>query len=41
MMLGPGCTGAQVTSWLRTHGMDGVSLEVSSAIGYFRGVKRP
>jgi SAM-dependent methyltransferase len=40
-ILGPGCTGAQVTSWLRTHGMDDVSLETSGAIGYFRGVKRP
>ena len=40
-ILGPGCTGAQVTSWLRTHGMDDVSLEASGALGYFRGVKRP
>ena len=38
---GPGCTGAQVTRWLHTHGMDDVSLELSGAIGYFRGVKRP
>jgi ubiquinone/menaquinone biosynthesis C-methylase UbiE len=38
-ILGPGCTGAQVTNWLRTHGMDHVTLETSGAIGYFRGVK--
>ncbi|MFC4783194.1 class I SAM-dependent methyltransferase [Nocardioides sp. MAHUQ-72] len=38
-LLGPGCTGDQVESWLGAHGMVGVSLETSGAIGYFRGVR--
>ena len=38
-LLGPGCTGEQVVSWLTAHGMDGVTLGTSGAIGYFRGVR--
>lgn len=39
-LLGPGCAGDQVTHWLGAHGFGDVSLEVSGALGYFRGVKR-
>lgn len=39
-LLGPGCTGDQVTGWLAAHGVDDVTLTVSGAIGYFRGVRR-
>jgi SAM-dependent methyltransferase len=39
-LLGPGCTGEQVVSWLAAHGVGEVSLEASGAIGYFRGVRR-
>lgn len=38
-LLGPGCTGEQVTGWLAARGVEQVSLEVSGAIGYFRGVR--
>lgn len=38
-LLGPGCTGGQVVSWLGGHGMDEVTLGTSGAIGYFRGVR--
>lgn len=39
-LLGPGCTGTQLTSWLEAQGMADVVLQRSGAIGYFRGVKR-
>ncbi|MGZ4447814.1 MAG: class I SAM-dependent methyltransferase [Nocardioides sp.] len=39
-LLGPGCTGDDVTRWLAAHGVGRVTLEVSGAIGYFRGVRR-
>lgn len=39
-LLGPGCTGEQVTSWLPAQGIHDVTLEISGALGYFRGVKR-
>ncbi|MGZ4486759.1 MAG: class I SAM-dependent methyltransferase [Nocardioides sp.] len=39
-LLGPGCTGDDVTRWLAAHGVGQVTLEVSGAIGYFRGVRR-
>jgi len=39
-LLGPGCTGAQVTGWLSAQGLDEITLETSGALGYFRGVKR-
>ena len=39
-LLGPGCTGTQLVSWLDAQRMADVVLERSGAIGYFRGVKR-
>ncbi|HEU4811693.1 MAG TPA: class I SAM-dependent methyltransferase [Nocardioides sp.] len=39
-LLGPGCTGEQVTSWLAGSGVPDATLDVSGALGYFRGVKR-
>ncbi len=39
-VLGPGCTGAQITSWLRAEGVEDVVLDRSGAIGYFRGVQQ-
>lgn len=39
-LLGPGCGGDQLTHWLGAHGFGDVSLVVSGALGYFRGVKR-
>ena len=39
-ILGPGCTGEQVASWLAGNGVHDVTLDVSGAIGYFRGVKQ-
>jgi SAM-dependent methyltransferase len=39
-LLGPGCTGAQLTSWLEGQRMADVVLERSGAIGYFRAIKR-
>jgi SAM-dependent methyltransferase len=39
-LLGPGCTSDQVTSWLPARGIHDVTLEISGALGYFRGVKR-
>ena len=39
-LLGPGCTGSQLLSWLDAQLMSDVVLERSGAIGYFRGVKR-
>ena len=40
-LLGPGCTGDDVTRWLTANGVGDVTLEVSGALGYFRGVRRP
>lgn len=40
-LLGPGCTGDDVGRWLASNGVGDVSLEVSGALGYFRGVRRP
>ena len=39
-LLGPGCTGEQVTGWLAGSGLPDAALEVSGALGYFRAVKR-
>nr|WP_246378247.1 class I SAM-dependent methyltransferase [Nocardioides ginsengisegetis] len=39
-LLGPGCTGDDVTRWMSAGGVGEVSLEISGAIGYFRGVRR-
>ena len=39
-LLGPGCTGPELVSWLDAHRMADVVLERSGAIGYFRAVKR-
>ena len=39
-LLGPGCTGDQVTGWLDARGIRDITLEVSGALGYFRGVKQ-
>ncbi len=38
-LLGPGCTGPEVAGWLAANGLVEVSLDVSGAIGYFRGVR--
>lgn len=38
-LLGPGCTGSEVRTWLSEAGLVDVTLEVSGAIGYFRGVR--
>lgn len=37
-LLGPGCTTDQVTGWLEARGLRDVTLQVSGAVGYFRGV---
>ena len=39
-LLGPGCTSEQVQGWLVRQGVADVSLDVSGAIAYFRGVRR-
>ena len=39
-LLGPGCTSDQVRGWLERQGVADVSLDVSGAIAYFRGVRR-
>lgn len=39
-LLGPGCTGPQLVSWLEAQRMADVVLERSGAIAYFRGIKR-
>ena len=39
-LLGPGCTSDQVQRWLARQGVADVTLEVSGAIAYFRGVRR-
>ena len=38
-LLGPGCTGHEVTHWLAAQGVTGPTLERSGGIAYFRGVK--
>ncbi len=38
-LLGPGCTGPEVTDWLAAQGVTQVTLERSGAIAYFGGVK--
>jgi hypothetical protein len=38
-LLGPSATGAEVRSWLTEAGFTDVTLEMSGAMGYFRGVK--
>ena len=39
-LLGPGCTSDEVQRWLARQGVADVSLDVSGAMGYFRGVRR-
>ena len=39
-LLGPGCTGPQLVSWLESQRMADVVLDRSGAIGYFRAIKR-
>jgi len=39
-LLGPGCTSEEVQRWLARQGVADVSLDVSGAMGYFRGVRR-
>ena len=39
-LLGPGCTSDQVQRWLARQGVADVTLDVSGAMGYFRGVRR-
>lgn len=35
-LLGPGCTGRELTAWLREEGLGDVTLRASGALGYFR-----
>lgn len=39
-LMGPGCTGSDVTNWLTANGVCDVTVEISGAMGYFRGIKR-
>ena len=39
-LLGPGCTSDQVQRWLARQGIGDVTLDVSGAMAYFRGVRR-
>jgi len=39
-LLGPGCTSDQVRRWLARQGVTDVTLDLSGAIAYFRGVRR-
>ena len=39
-LLGPGCTSDQVRAGWPRQGVADVTLDVSGAIGYFRGVRR-
>ncbi|HWJ81880.1 MAG TPA: class I SAM-dependent methyltransferase [Nocardioides sp.] len=39
-LLGPGCSGPELTDWLCAGGIGDVVLDRSGAIGYFRGVRR-
>ncbi len=38
-LLGPSCTGTEVEAWLSANDLTEVTLQISGAIGYFRGVK--
>jgi SAM-dependent methyltransferase len=38
-LLGPGCTVDDVRRWLTRQGCDEVTVDVSGALGYFRGVR--
>jgi SAM-dependent methyltransferase len=38
-LLGPGCTSGDVRRWLTAQRVDDVTLELSGAMAYFRGVK--
>lgn len=38
-LLGPGCTSAEVRTWLSEAGLTGITLEISGAMGYFRAVR--
>jgi len=38
-LLGPGCTGEQVTAWLSGLDVHDVTVRTSGALGYFRGVR--
>jgi SAM-dependent methyltransferase len=39
-LIGPGATSGQVRDWLTEGGLEDISITLSGAIGYFRGVKR-
>ncbi len=39
-LLGPGCTSEDLDLWLGAQGIADIMIEMSGAIGYFRGVKR-
>lgn len=39
-LMGPSCSGPELTGWLAAEGVADVVLEMSGAIGYFSGVKR-
>jgi ubiquinone/menaquinone biosynthesis C-methylase UbiE len=39
-LIGPGATSGQVRDWLTQEGLQDISITLSGAIGYFRGVKR-
>jgi ubiquinone/menaquinone biosynthesis C-methylase UbiE len=38
-LLGPGCTTDEVCRWLTSRGIEEVTIDVSGAMGYFRGVR--
>ena len=38
-LLGPMCTSDQLVQWLTRAGLGSVTLEMSGALGYFRGVR--
>lgn len=38
-LLGPGCTVGDVRRWLARQGMSQVTVDLSGAVGYFRGVR--
>lgn len=38
-LLGPGATRAEVRAWMEEAGFEEISVEMSGAIGYFRGVR--
>ena len=39
-LLGPGCTSEELRRWLARQGVADVTLDVSGAMAYFRGVRR-